>query len=96
MNNRIITLFEEENYPKQEFTFNLLQFSFFQSVKNCCFNLRSLKKENEICGFNTNCGNKENSVFFKTWQNEFFLWQTKCFVSLDERLGTKSVREMGQ
>ena len=86
MNNRTITLFEDENYHKQVFTFNLPQVSFFQSVKDhCCFILRSLNKEYEICGFNTNCGNKENPVFFKSWQNDFFLWQTKCFVSLDDK-----------
>ena len=86
MNNRTITLFQDENYHKQVFTFNLPQVSFFQSTKDhCCFILRSLNQEYEICGFNTNCGNKENPVFFKSWQNDFFLWQTKCFVSLHDK-----------
>ena len=93
MNNRTITLYEDENYHKQVFTFNLPQVSFYKSIKDhCCFVLRSLNQQYEICGFNTNCGSKENLVFYKSWQNDFILWQTKCFVNLDNKRWEEKIK----
>ncbi len=93
MNNRTITLYEDETYHKQVFTFNLPQVSFFKSKNDhCCFVLRSLNQQYEICGFNTNCGTKEKPVFYRSWESDFFLWQTKCFVSLNDKEWDEKVK----
>jgi len=86
MNNRTITLFNDEKYQKHVFTLNLPQVSIYQSARDhCCFVLRSLNKQWEICGFQTNCGTKIDPKFYKSWENDFVLWQTKCFKPLDDK-----------
>lgn len=86
MNNRTITLYNDERYHKHVFTFNLPQVSIYQSVKDhCCFILRALNQQFEICGFQTDCGSKTNPIFYKSWERDFVLWQTKCFKPLDDK-----------
>jgi hypothetical protein len=86
MNNRTITLYNDERYHKHVFTFNLPQVSIYSSVKDpCCFILRSLNQQFEICGFQTECGSKANPVFYKSWEHDFVLWQTQCFKPLNDK-----------
>jgi len=93
MNNRTIALYADDNYQKQIFTYNLPQVTFYHSDDNgCCFILRSLNKQSEICGFNVNCGSNTNPKFVKSWENDFVLWQTKCFVSLDDKIWDEKLK----
>ena len=86
MNNRTITLYSDERYHKHVFTFNLPQVSIYNSVKDtCCFFLRSLNQQFEICGFQTECGSRSNPKFYKSWEHDFVLWQTKCFKPLNDK-----------
>jgi hypothetical protein len=87
MNNRTITLFNDERYHKHVFTFNLPQVSIYSSIKDpCCFILRSLNQQFEICGFQVDCGNRSNPKFYKSWEHDFVLWQTQCFKPLNDKV----------
>lgn len=86
MNNRTITLYNDERYHKHVFTFNLPQVSIYSSIKDpCCFFLRSLNQQYEICGFQTDCGTRTNPKFYKSWEHDFVLWQTQCFKPLNDK-----------
>jgi len=95
MNNRTITLYNDERYHKHVFTFNLPQVSIYNSIKDpCCFFLRSLNQQFEICGFQTDCGTRSDPKFYKSWEHDFVLWQTQCFKPLDDKAWDDNTKRM--
>jgi len=80
---------------KHVFTFNLPQVSIYNSVKDpCCFILRSLNQQFEICGFQTDCGTKSDPKFYKSWEHDFVLWQTQCFKPLNDKAWDSNTKRL--
>ena len=80
MNNHTLSLFEDEQYTNNIFTFNLHEVSIGKSKKdNCCIIIRSNNKQYELCGFSKDCGNQNNPKFYKSWKNDFVMFSHNCY-----------------
>jgi len=81
LNNRTISLFEDDSYKHAVFTFNLPETDIGLYTKDaCCFNLQSGSKQLQVCGgFGSRCTN-----FVNEWVNDFSLFKTKCYVEMKD------------
>ena len=80
MNNHTLSLFEDEQYMNNIFTFNLHQVQIAKSKKDhCCIIVRSNNMQYEICGFNKDCGSKKDPKFYKSWKNDFLMFSHMCY-----------------
>ncbi len=80
MNNNTLSLFQDEQYTNNIFTFNLHQVSIAQSMKDeCCIIIRSHNRQYELCGFDKDCGTKTNPIFYKSWKNDFIMFSHNCY-----------------
>ncbi len=80
MNNHTLSLFQDEQYTNNIFTFNLHQVSIAQSMKDeCCIIIRSHNRQYELCGFDKDCGTKTNPIFYKSWKNDFIMFSHNCY-----------------
>jgi len=94
MNNHTISLFEDEDYKNNIFTFNIFQTSIGKSKQDCCIIISSQNKQFEICGFNAKCGTKSNPIFFKSWVKSFKLFAHTCYQPHDIGNGLPEVDKL--
>ena len=82
INTRTVSLFTDENFKDNIFSFNLKETIFTPFKKDkCCFNLESGTQQFTICGgFGQRCGGgKEKYSFFEEWRKHFNLFKYGCF-----------------
>jgi hypothetical protein len=81
MNNRTISVFDEDSYDHAVFTFELSQTELTGYEKDaCCFNLVSNSKQFTICGgFGESC-----QGFVNEWNHDFTLFKQLCYVDMKE------------
>jgi len=89
MNNRTISVFQDDDYSDMLKTFKLRSTSFLHSEKFCCFGIRDNEKEIRLCGYPENCGElgKPND-WSKKWQDDFVLFKVQCRVGMEETMLT--------
>lgn len=83
MNNRTMALYTDDSLENSVFTYNLIDTSIKKSEQdNCCIELFSMNKKQVICGFDQECGTKENPTFVNNWTKDINLFSKKCFNKL--------------
>jgi len=83
MNNRTISIFEDDDYNNNLYTFNLeKKTNFLKNKKFCCFNLKDSYKQYIFCGFDSSCGSKTKNVFVDSWLDDFNLFKYQCKVGI--------------
>jgi len=90
MNNRTITVFQDDDYSDMIFTYKLSNTNFKNSRNFCCFNLQDSEKENRICGYPENCGDDHaKNSWANQWKKDFTLFKTVCKTGLEEKMLTE-------
>lgn len=86
LNNRSISIFQDDNYTKSAFNFPLDIATMFQNSGNhCCLLIKAQGKSFNVCGgFGTNCGTKSNPEFAKLWLEDFDYFKNKCNTPLKD------------
>eukprot|EP00340_Litonotus_pictus_P006417 CAMPEP_0170521898 /NCGR_PEP_ID=MMETSP0209-20121228/7307_1 /TAXON_ID=665100 ORGANISM="Litonotus pictus, Strain P1" /NCGR_SAMPLE_ID=MMETSP0209 /ASSEMBLY_ACC=CAM_ASM_000301 /LENGTH=600 /DNA_ID=CAMNT_0010809069 /DNA_START=867 /DNA_END=2666 /DNA_ORIENTATION=+ len=86
LNNRTISLFQDDNYIKSSFNFPLDKTIVSPSAGNhCCLLIKSQNKAFNVCGgFGSECGSKQKPVFANDWLEDFNLFKTKCQTPVKE------------
>jgi len=87
MNNRSISLFSDEAYKNNIFSFNLKETEITKNTADsCCFNLESGIKIFTICGgFGQRCGGGLKTFnFVEEWFKDFNIFKISCFNKLKE------------
>jgi hypothetical protein len=80
MNNHTLSLFEDEQYTNNIFTFNLHQVNIARNAQDhCCIIVRSNNRQYELCGFDKECGTQSNPKFYKSWKNDFIMFSHNCY-----------------
>jgi len=82
LNRRTISVFTDEEFKNNVFSFNIKQTEFTPYSKDkCCFNLESGSDLYTICGgFGQRCGGgREKYSFFQDWRKDFNLFKFGCF-----------------
>jgi hypothetical protein len=80
MNTKTISVFTDDNYSHSLFSFNLVDTVFSRSGSDyCCFYLTSANRQQEVCGFNSNCGSIANPIWVAKWGFDFEYFQKKCY-----------------
>jgi hypothetical protein len=82
LNTRTISLFTDENFKDNVFSFNLKETEFTPFSKDkCCFNFESGNDIYTICGgFGQKCGGgKDKYSFVDDWRKSFNLFKFGCF-----------------
>jgi len=95
INNRTISLFEDNNYDNAVFSYNL-QDSTLNPFKDdhCCFFIQSLNKRQKICAL-SDCGSKAEPKFLNSWKYSFSLFQKKCYRKIEtKRVAEKSLDDV--
>jgi len=88
MNNRTITVFQDDDYSDMIFTYKLSNTNFKHSGHFCCFSLQDSEKDNQICGYPENCGDHEKNPWANQWKNDFTLFKTVCKTGVEEKMLT--------
>jgi hypothetical protein len=83
MTNRTLAAYEDDSLSKVLFVFNL-QDTLLNKDKDdyCCLWANSQDKRFKICGFENDCGSKDEPRFVRQWNGHFNLFKQKCYVDL--------------
>ena len=88
MNNRTITVFQDDDYSDMLKTFQLKSSYLMNSEKFCCFGIRDNEKELRLCGYPENCGDRSKNGWVDQWKEDFNLFRTVCRVGMQETMLT--------
>lgn len=89
MNNKTITIYEDDSYNKLVYSFDLLHTRFIADKEFCCFVLRDTIQSRKVCGFPQSCGTVESNKFVNDWSKDFKLFKVDCNVGRQSTLISK-------
>jgi len=78
MNNKTFSLFEDENYQNNMYTFQLKEMYFYRSKEWCCMQLKDEVKEFKVCGFEAMCGPRTKNEWVDEWDSAYQLFVRDC------------------
>jgi len=94
MNNRTISIFEDDSYKKLVYSFNLTKTMLTPDPKEFCVMI--LKDNNmmmRIRGFDASCGNPPVDQFVEGWKKSFNTFKNECYQGRQEVLLDKDLQD---
>lgn len=86
LNNRTMSIFEDDSYTNLILSFNLDQTTLERGKEFCSFVLKDSENKTTIRGFDQSCGSLEEDLFVKSWESDFNLFKNECKNGLEENL----------
>ena len=81
MNNKTFSIFEDDNYHSKLYTYQLDNSQLFISTNmKCCFNLKDNYHQYDFCGFESECGARNEWAL--GWSNDWDLFKIQCKVGI--------------
>jgi len=86
MNNQTLTIFGDDSYTRSMYSFQM-ETSSLKKVKDfCCISVTDSHKQVNLCGYETDCGNKMTNPWATGWENDFHFFKYECFLGRAKQL----------
>jgi len=78
MNLMTISIYNDDTYQEQNYSYDLQKTRFTTSHTHCCFDLQDNWNKATICGYTQYCGKKGTNSWVNGWSNDIKLFKTDC------------------
>jgi hypothetical protein len=82
MNNYTISVYQDDNYQDNLYSFKLDNSRLLLNQKKCCINVKDNYKEMQFCGFESDCGSIRKNTWANSWSKDFNLFKFQCKVGI--------------